>query len=97
MTAVRIACAQPHLGTTADGSIASGHIFVVLADDAGHRAMGLWPRTRQGRALWRLLDRTASDTGPSRAPHALQGKDCRSGSSPPRTWPSGCLGPPAVP
>jgi RNA polymerase sigma-70 factor (ECF subfamily) len=73
MTAVRIACAQPHLGTTADGSAAIGHILVVLADDPGHRAMGLWLRTRQGLALWRVLERTASDTGLYRPPHALPG------------------------
>jgi hypothetical protein len=35
MTAVRITCAQPHLGTTADGTTAIGHILVVLADDFG--------------------------------------------------------------
>ena len=64
MTTVRIACAQPHLGTRPDGGTAIGHILVVLADEPGHRAMGLWLRTRQGLALWRILDRTAHDTEP---------------------------------
>jgi hypothetical protein len=73
MTTVRIACAQPHLDTTPDGSIAIAHILVVLADEPGHRAMGLWLRTRQGMALWRVLDRTARDTEPSRPPHGLPG------------------------
>ena len=57
MTTVRIACAEPHTDTRPDGSPAIGHILVVLADDPGHRAMGLWLRTRQGMALWRILGR----------------------------------------
>jgi len=57
MTTVRIACAEPHVDTRLDGSPAIGHILVVLADDPGRRAMGLWLRTRQGMALWRILDR----------------------------------------
>ena len=57
MTTVRIAHAEPHMDTRLDGSSAIGHILVVLADDPGHRAMGLWLRTRQGLALWRILDR----------------------------------------
>jgi RNA polymerase sigma factor (sigma-70 family) len=61
MTAVRIACAEPHMETRLDGSAAIGHILVILADDAGHRAMGLWLRTRQGMALWRILDRLSRD------------------------------------
>ena len=61
MTTVRIACAEPHMDTRLDGSAAIGHILVVLADDPGHRAMGLWLRTRQGIALWRVLDRLPRD------------------------------------
>jgi hypothetical protein len=57
MTAVRIACVQPHVDTRPDGGSAIGHILVVLADDPGHRAMGLWLRTRHGLALWRVMDR----------------------------------------
>jgi RNA polymerase sigma factor (sigma-70 family) len=67
MTTVRIACAQPHRGTTPDGSTAIAHILVVLADEPGHRAMGLWLRTRQGLALWRVMEQAARDTGPSAA------------------------------
>ena len=61
MTTVRIACAEPHMDTRLDGSPAIGHILVVLADDPGHRAMGLWLRTRQGMALWRILERLPRD------------------------------------
>ncbi|MGH3297580.1 MAG: hypothetical protein ACRDP7_37875 [Trebonia sp.] len=46
MTTVRIACAQPQLGPRPDGGVAIGHILVVLADEPGQRAMGLWLRTR---------------------------------------------------
>ena len=73
MTTVRIACVQPHRGPRADGGVAIGHILVVLADEPGHRAMGLWLRTRQGLALWRVLDQTAEDTGLYRSSHALPG------------------------
>jgi len=58
MTAVRIAGAQPHIDTRSDGGNAIGHILVVLADEPGHRAMGLWLRARQGLALWRVLEGT---------------------------------------
>jgi RNA polymerase sigma factor (sigma-70 family) len=69
MTAVRIACAEPHMGTRLDGSPAIGHILVVLADDPGHRAMGLWLRTRQGMALWRVLDRLPHGGEAGQPPH----------------------------
>ena len=69
MTAVRIACAEPHMGTRLDGSPAIGHILVVLADDPGHRAMGLWLRTRQGMALWRVLDRLPHGSEAGQPPH----------------------------
>jgi RNA polymerase sigma factor (sigma-70 family) len=71
MTTVRIACAEPHMDTRLDGSPAIGHILVVLADDPGHRAMGLWLRTRQGLALWRTLERRPrSGDAPRDAPAA---------------------------
>jgi RNA polymerase sigma factor (sigma-70 family) len=64
MTTVRIACAEPRMDIRVDGSTAIGHILVVLADDPGHRAMGLWLRTRQGLALWRILERPPGDGEP---------------------------------
>jgi len=56
MTAVRIAHADPWPGRTPDGSMAIDHVLVVLADDAGHRAL---PIRLPGpeRKLWRLLSR----------------------------------------
>jgi RNA polymerase sigma factor (sigma-70 family) len=75
MTTVRIACAKPHLDTRLDGSPAIAHILVVLADDPGHRAMGLWLRTRQGMALWRVLDRLSRDGEAARSPHDAPAAD----------------------
>ncbi|HTT55367.1 MAG TPA: sigma-70 family RNA polymerase sigma factor [Streptosporangiaceae bacterium] len=66
MTAVRIAHAEPHFDTRLDGSVAIRHILVVLADDPGHRAMGLWLRTRHGMALWRVLEHQSAGGGPGR-------------------------------
>jgi RNA polymerase sigma factor (sigma-70 family) len=79
MTTVHIAGAEPHLATRPDGSTAIAHILVVLADDAGHRALGLWLRTRQGMALRRVLDQPPGDRQP----------DPREFTAP-RIWPPGC-------
>jgi RNA polymerase sigma-70 factor (ECF subfamily) len=56
MTAVRIAHADPWPGRTPDGRMDIRHVLVVLADDAGHRAL---PVRLPGpeRQLWRLLSR----------------------------------------
>jgi RNA polymerase sigma-70 factor, ECF subfamily len=67
MTTVRIAGAQPHFDTTLVGTTAMRHILVVLADDPGHRAMGLWLRSRQGMPLWQVLRAGAGE--PSRPSH----------------------------
>ena len=75
MTTVRIACAEPHMDTRLDGSPAIGHILVVLADDPGHRAMGLWLRTRQGMALWRILDRLPRGGEEGQPPHDARAAD----------------------
>ena len=54
MTAVRIAHADPWPGRTPDGGMDIRHVLVILADDAGHRAL---PVRLPGpeRQLWRLL------------------------------------------
>jgi RNA polymerase sigma-70 factor (ECF subfamily) len=56
MTAVRIAHADPWPGRTPDGGMDVRHVLVILADDAGHRAL---PVRLPGpeRNLWRLLSR----------------------------------------
>lgn len=66
MTTVRIAHAEPHFDTRLDGSVAIRHILVVLADDPGHRAMGLWLRTRHGMALCRVLEHQSAGGGQDR-------------------------------
>ena len=66
MTTVRIAYAEPHFDTRLDGSVAIRHILVVLADDPGHRAMGLWLRTRHGMALCRVLEHQSAGGGQDR-------------------------------
>ncbi|MGP7999966.1 MAG: sigma-70 family RNA polymerase sigma factor [Streptosporangiaceae bacterium] len=68
MTTVRIAHAEPRFDTRLDGSEAIRHILVVLADDPGHRAMGLWLRTRHGLALWRALEQHPAGAGQDRPP-----------------------------
>jgi len=66
VTTVRIAHAEPHFDTRLDGSVAVRHILVVLADDPGQRAMGLWLRTRHGMALCRVLEGQSAGVGQDR-------------------------------
>ena len=56
MTAVRIAHADPWPGRTPDGRMDISHVLVILADDAGHRALPVRLR-RHDAKLWRLLSR----------------------------------------
>src|SRR5580692_7479982 len=56
MTAVRIAQADPWPGRTPDGGMSVRQVLVVLADDAGHRALPVWLPGREG-GFWRLLAR----------------------------------------
>jgi len=64
MTTVRIAHAEPHFDPRLDGTTAAKRVLVVLADDPGRRAMGLWLPARHGMALWRILDRPPGDGEP---------------------------------
>lgn len=79
MVTVRIAHAEPHRDTRLDGSTAIGHILVVLADGPGHRAMGLWLRTRQGAALWRILYRLPRHGEAGQRPDDPQREDLPAG------------------
>ncbi len=54
MTAVRIAHADPWPGRTPDGGMDIRHVLVILADDAGHRALPVRLPAPE-RQLWRLL------------------------------------------
>lgn len=55
MTAVRIAHADPWPGTTPGGGLDVRHVLVILADDAGHRALPV--RLPGPDQLWRLVSR----------------------------------------
>jgi DNA-directed RNA polymerase specialized sigma24 family protein/bifunctional DNase/RNase len=57
MTAVRIAHADPWPGRTPDGGMDIRHVLVILADDAGHRALPVRLR-RHPVKLWHLLSRS---------------------------------------
>jgi hypothetical protein len=63
MTAVRIAHAHPWPGRTPGGNMSIARVIVVLADDAGHRALPIRLPGRDGR-FWRLL--AAPDDLPER-------------------------------
>lgn len=54
MTSVRIAHADPWPGRRPDGGMTISHVLVVLADDAGHRALPVRLAGRDA-AFWRLL------------------------------------------
>jgi RNA polymerase sigma-70 factor, ECF subfamily len=54
MTAVRIAHVHPRPGDLGDGRFAVSEFLIVLADDAGHRAVPLWLSASDGASLWRL-------------------------------------------
>jgi RNA polymerase sigma factor (sigma-70 family) len=56
MTVVRIAHADPWPGRTPDGSMTVSHVLVILADDAGHRALPVRLPPHDNK-LWRLLSR----------------------------------------
>jgi len=62
MTAVRIAHADPWPGPTTDGRTSVRHVLIILADDAGHRALPLRLDSREG-AFWRLLARPDDRAG----------------------------------
>ncbi len=64
MTPVRIARAEPLPGRRPNGDFGFDQVLVVLADDAGHRALPIWLTGHDGDSLWRILDqpRTGAET-----------------------------------
>jgi RNA polymerase sigma factor (sigma-70 family) len=62
VTAVRIAHADPWPGRRPDGGMSVLQVLVVLADDAGHRALPIRLNSREG-AFWRLLARPGDRAG----------------------------------
>jgi hypothetical protein len=61
VTIVRIVLADPRSGRVPEGSAVNGQQLIVLADDAGHRAVPLWLRVIDAKLLWGLLERSAGD------------------------------------
>lgn len=61
MTIVRIVLADPRSGRVPERSAVNGQQLIVLADDAGHRAVPLWLRVIDAKLLWGLLERPAGD------------------------------------
>jgi RNA polymerase sigma-70 factor (ECF subfamily) len=69
MTTVRIAHAEPR-----PGKARMHHILVVLADDAGGRALPVWLTGIDGYAVRLLLDRPADGSGMAGVPEELTGR-----------------------
>jgi hypothetical protein len=64
MTTVRIAHAEPRPGKLGNGGFVTHGHLVVLADDAGHRAVPIWLRGEPGeQALAQLVELAAGPTG----------------------------------
>lgn len=74
MATVRIAHAEAHFDPGPDGTTAARRILVVLADDPGRRAMGLWLPARQAMGLWQIrAARPATAGRPGSGRHAPPG------------------------
>jgi hypothetical protein len=72
MTIVRIAHAEPQPGKLENGGFQTRGHLVVLADDAGHRAVPVWLRGEPGVAdLAQLVERPDEEAGPADAPEDL--------------------------
>jgi bifunctional DNase/RNase len=72
LTIVRIACAQARPGKLADGRFLTRNVLVVLADDAGHRALPVWLEREPGaRSLLELADEPEKDVVTAGTPEEL--------------------------
>jgi RNA polymerase sigma-70 factor, ECF subfamily len=71
MVTVRIAHAEPRPGWLGDGMFHVDHVLVVLADDAGGRALPVWLPSMDGYSIQVLLDRPADETVTAPVPEEL--------------------------
>ena len=72
MTPVRIAHAEPRPGNLGNGIFITRGYLVVLADDAGHRALPVWFRGHPGGgSLAQLMSRETDDIAPAGAAEEL--------------------------
>jgi len=70
MTPVRIAHVHPRPGDLGDGRFAVSEFLIVLADDAGQRAVPIWLSSSDGASLWRLSP-DAGEAALERVPEQL--------------------------
>ncbi len=74
MTKVRIAHAEPWPGWLPEARFVISHFLVVLADDAGGRALPVWLEGTDGDPLWRILDQPAREAGMAGTAEELAGR-----------------------
>ena len=63
MSEVRIVHAEPWPGRLPEAGFAISEFLVLLADDAGRRALPVWLNGIDGDPLWRILDQPAAEPG----------------------------------
>jgi hypothetical protein len=74
MTDVRIVHAEPWPGRLPEAGFSISQFLVVLADDAGRRALPVWLNGIDGDPLWRILGQSASGAGMAGTAEELTGR-----------------------
>ena len=74
MTTVRIAHAEPQPGRLADGTFVVERVLVVLADDAGGRAVPIWLNALDGESVRVLLEPPSGQAVTAPAREELTGR-----------------------
>jgi len=74
MTDVRIVHAEPWPGRLPEAGFAISEFLVLLADDAGRRALPVWLNGIDGDPLWRILDQPARGAGMAGTAEELTGR-----------------------
>jgi bifunctional DNase/RNase len=74
MTDVRVVHAEPWPGRLPEAGFAISQFLVLLADDAGHRALPVWLNGIDGAPLWRILGQPARGAGMAGTAEELTGR-----------------------
>jgi hypothetical protein len=74
MTDVRIVHAEPWPGRLREAGFAISQFLILLADDAGHRALPVWLNGIDGDPLWRILSQPACGAGMADTAEELTGR-----------------------
>jgi hypothetical protein len=74
MTDVRIVHAEPWPGRLREAGFAISQFLILLADDAGHRALPVWLNGIDGDPLWRVLGQPARGAGMADTAEELTGR-----------------------